>query len=102
MTKSTVKTAFTILTSFVVLGAVWASRNTPVPVHSHTEARDTETGVKIARRMQKWVCTFCGWVYDPEVGVPDEGISPGTDFMDLPLDFVCPVSGHPWDDFEIL
>ncbi|MCD8186526.1 MAG: rubredoxin [Rikenellaceae bacterium] len=52
--------------------------------------------------MQKWVCTFCGWVYDPEVGVPDEGISPGTDFMDLPLDFVCPVSGHPWDDFEIL
>jgi rubredoxin len=30
--------------------------------------------------MKKWVCTLCGWEYDPEVGDPDGGIEPGTAF----------------------
>ena len=40
--------------------------------------------------MQKYVCDACGWVYDPAVGLPDEGIAPGTPFKDLPDDFECP------------
>ena len=28
----------------------------------------------------KHVCDICGWVYDEEVGVPEQGIAPGTKF----------------------
>lgn len=34
--------------------------------------------------MKKYVCEPCGYVYDPEVGDPDNGIAPGTAFEDLP------------------
>ena len=43
--------------------------------------------------MQKYMCDICGWVYDPEKGVPERGIQPGTAFEDLPDDFVCPECG---------
>ena len=41
--------------------------------------------------MKKYVCTVCGYEYDPEVGDPDNGIAPGTAFEDLPEDWVCPL-----------
>jgi len=28
--------------------------------------------------MEKYVCTVCGYEYDPEAGDPDSGIAPGT------------------------
>ena len=42
--------------------------------------------------MEKWVCTVCGYVYDPEVGDPDNGVGPGTSFEDIPDDWVCPIA----------
>ena len=30
--------------------------------------------------MKKFLCTACGYIYDPEVGDPDAGIDPGTCF----------------------
>ncbi|MBQ8469960.1 MAG: rubredoxin [Clostridia bacterium] len=33
--------------------------------------------------MMKYVCDICGYIYDPEVGDPDNGIAPGTAFEDL-------------------
>ena len=50
--------------------------------------------------MKKYVCTVCGYVYDPEVGDPDAGIAPGTALEDLPDDFVCRVCGVGKDMFE--
>jgi rubredoxin len=50
--------------------------------------------------MQKYVCGPCGYVYDPEVGDPDNGIAPGTAFEDLPEDWVCPLCGLGKDVFE--
>ena len=50
--------------------------------------------------MQKYICGVCGWVYDPAVGVPDEGIAPGTPFDDLPDDFECPECGAGTDKFS--
>lgn len=50
--------------------------------------------------MQKYVCTVCGYVYDPEVGDPDGGIPAGTPFEDIPNDWVCPVCGAAKSDFE--
>ena len=34
--------------------------------------------------MDKYICTVCGYVYDPELGDPDAGVKPGTSFDDLP------------------
>ncbi|MEW6003272.1 MAG: rubredoxin [Nitrospirota bacterium] len=50
--------------------------------------------------MDKYVCTVCGYVYDPAVGDPENGVSPSTKFQDLPDDWVCPVCGAPKDAFE--
>ncbi len=52
--------------------------------------------------MQKWQCTICGYIYDPAVGDPDNGINPGTAFEDLPADWVCPECGVGKDSFEPL
>jgi len=50
--------------------------------------------------MEKMVCSVCGYVYDPAVGDPDNGIAPGTKFEDLPEDYVCPICGVGKDMFE--
>ncbi len=50
--------------------------------------------------MQKYECGPCGWIYDPEVGVPEQGIEPGTAFENLPDDFECPECGVGKEDFE--
>jgi len=50
--------------------------------------------------MAKYVCTVCGYVYDPAQGDPDNGIDPGTRFEDLPADWVCPLCGASKDEFE--
>ena len=49
--------------------------------------------------MKKYVCDPCGYVYDPELGDPDNGIAPGTAFEDLPEDWVCPICGVGKEDF---
>ncbi|GBD95436.1 MAG TPA: rubredoxin [Nitrospirae bacterium] len=50
--------------------------------------------------MEKWECTVCGYVYDPETGDPDNGIAPNTPFDKIPDDWVCPVCGAAKDQFE--
>jgi rubredoxin len=50
--------------------------------------------------MDKYVCTICGYIYDPEKGDPDEGIEPGTNFDNLPDDWTCPICGAGKEDFE--
>ena len=49
---------------------------------------------------KKYKCTVCGYIYDPEKGDPDSGISAGTAFGDLPADWVCPICGAGKDQFE--
>jgi rubredoxin len=50
--------------------------------------------------MDKYMCTVCGYVYDPAEGDPDGGIKPGTAFEDLPDDWVCPMCGVAKEEFE--
>lgn len=52
--------------------------------------------------MIRYVCALCGYEYDPETGVPECGIPEGTDFEDLPEDFVCPLCGASAEEFEIV
>lgn len=50
--------------------------------------------------VKKYVCTVCGYVYDPDVGDPDSGIAPGTAFEDIPDSWVCPLCAVTKDMFE--
>jgi len=43
----------------------------------------------------RYVCSVCGYVYDPMKGDPGGGVEPGTEFVDLPEDWVCPVCFAP-------
>ncbi|NQU05805.1 MAG: rubredoxin [Calditrichaeota bacterium] len=51
--------------------------------------------------MNTYICSVCGYIYDPELGIPENGIKPGTLFEDLPDDWVCPICGAEKDAFEI-
>ena len=51
--------------------------------------------------MDKYVCTVCGYIYDPALGDPENGVAPGTAFKNLPDDWVCPVCGADKDQFEL-
>ena len=50
--------------------------------------------------MKKYECGPCGYEYDPAVGDPDGGIAPGTEFKDIPDDWVCPVCGANLNETE--
>lgn len=43
--------------------------------------------------MEKYICTVCGYVYDPEE-------HDGVKFEDLPDDYVCPLCGVGKDLFD--
>lgn len=49
--------------------------------------------------MKKYICQTCDYIYDPEIGDPDNGIAPGTAFEDLPDDWTCPDCGVEKDEF---
>ena len=50
---------------------------------------------------EKYECGVCKYIYNPKTGNEKAGIPPGTDFEDLPDDWVCPVCGESKDVFEI-
>ena len=51
---------------------------------------------------KKWICLLCGYIYDPKIGDPDSGISPGTAFEDIPDNWFCPDCGAGKSEFELL
>jgi len=50
--------------------------------------------------MKKYVCTVCGYIYDPAVGDPGAQVKPGTPFEELQDGWVCPVCGAPKSAFQ--
>lgn len=50
--------------------------------------------------MDRWECTVCGYIYDPEVGDPTTGVPAGTAFEDLPDGWTCPDCGAAVELFE--
>lgn len=50
----------------------------------------------------KWVCVLCGFVYDEALGIPEEGIAPGTRWEDVPEDWSCPHCSAGKADFEMV
>jgi rubredoxin len=54
----------------------------------------------MSQKQAKWMCSGCYYVYDPELGEPETGISPGTPFEEIPDDYRCPVCGAPKSMFD--
>ena len=52
------------------------------------------------KKLQKYECMDCGWIYDPEIGDPDNGVEPGTPFEEIPDDWTCPDCGAEKSEFE--
>jgi len=52
--------------------------------------------------MNKWICTVCGFIYDEDKGLPEEGIAPGTRWNDIPDDWRCPECSVGKEDFEMV
>jgi len=53
-------------------------------------------------KMDKYQCSVCGYIYDPEQGDPDGGIMRGTRFEDIPDDWTCPVCGAEKNQFKLM
>jgi rubredoxin len=51
--------------------------------------------------MEKYICTVCGYVYDPTEGDPDNDVEAGTSFAKVPEEWVCPLCGVGKDLFEV-
>ena len=52
--------------------------------------------------MKTYMCLICGFIYEEEKGLPDEGIVPGTRWEDIPPNWACPDCGARKEDFELI
>ncbi len=72
-----------------------ASKNAPTYVKDEPDVKQEQTATAA-----RYVCSVCGYVYDPVNGDPDGGVAPGTRFEDIPESWVCPVCGAAKTQFE--
>ena len=56
----------------------------------------------MAEPMRKWQCQQCGFEYDEAVGLPADGIAPGTRWEDIPDTWTCADCGAPKSDFAMV
>lgn len=63
------------------------------PTHREEPRTTTET-------TGRYRCKVCGYIYDPALGDPQNGVPPGTPFQNLPDDWVCPMCNAPKSEFE--
>lgn len=48
----------------------------------------------------RYICTNCGYIYDPATGDPAHNLPAGVPFEDLPDDWVCPICYVPKSQFD--
>jgi flavin reductase (DIM6/NTAB) family NADH-FMN oxidoreductase RutF/rubredoxin len=70
------------------------------PKTAPTYEKEEATAKPAAQTAARYVCSVCGYVYDPAIGDPDGGIAPGTRFEDIPDTWTCPVCGAEKSKFE--
>lgn len=49
--------------------------------------------------MKRYICLYCGFIYDEALGLPAQGIAPGTRWEDVPEDWECPDCGNRKSEF---
>ena len=50
--------------------------------------------------MSCYICLMCGYLYDPEVGDPLQGVDPMTSFADVDEEWTCPYCFVDKTEFE--
>ena len=68
-------------------------------IHIENSGPSTAKNIGYNEATGKYVCSICGYVYDPAKGDPEHGIPVGTKFEDLPTDWHCPRCKQPKDKF---
>ncbi len=48
------------------------------------------------------MCLICGWIYNEADGDPEHGITAGTAWADISINWTCPECGARKDDFEMI
>jgi rubredoxin len=48
------------------------------------------------------MCLICGWIYEESFGDPEHGLSAGTRWADVPMNWTCPECGARKEDFEMV
>ncbi|MFA5279246.1 MAG: flavin reductase [Smithellaceae bacterium] len=71
------------------------------PKSAPTYEADAAAAKPKAPAAARYVCSICGYVYDPAEGDPDNGIAAGTRFEDVPDSWTCPVCGAEKKMFEV-
>ena len=76
---------------------MFAPKNAPTYIEQEKLGNEPEPVEEVDEKPKasspgaRFVCTICGFQYDPEEGDPSMGIPPGTPFEDLPDDYKCPI-----------
>ncbi len=67
------------------------------------EAAPAANDAKLARSpgTRVWQCALCAFVYDESVGMPHDGVAPGTPWEDVPETWTCPDCSASKSDFQM-
>jgi rubredoxin len=78
----------------IVLNFPMVVQRTAQPVSPAMKAR--------ARGLRKWQCELCAFAYEEALGMPEDGIAPGTRWEDVPEDWSCPDCAAGKADFRMV
>ena len=67
-----------------------------------TDVTSTQSTTSTATAYRKFMCVICGYIYDEELGDPEEGIDAGTLWDDVSPTWTCPDCGATKEDFEMI
>ena len=69
----------------VVDAVVTGDKNPLTYADYHNKVKPKPEAPKTERKIKAWKCKICGYIYEGS---------------ELPEDFLCPLCGHPKEDFE--
>jgi len=70
-----------------------------IKVYPKTEASMESSEVAVYRT---FMCLICGFIYEEEKGIPEQGVAAGTRWEDVPINWTCPDCGARKDEFEMV
>jgi flavin reductase (DIM6/NTAB) family NADH-FMN oxidoreductase RutF/rubredoxin len=77
-----------------------APKNAPTYIQPELLQEDRKEMITPNDLPSEYICTICGYTYNPEEGAPEAGIPPGTPFEELSEDFMCPICHAGKDYFK--
>ena len=82
-------------------------KGTPLTYHHYHQVKQgaVSTAAPIPsdedpEKRNQYICGLCGYTYDAVMGDAPSQVSPGTEFADLPVTWICPLCGAGKDRFE--